>query len=304
MFEFDFRRTPVTLIIAAVAIALEVVSTFDPARRLTLYSDYQLGIWSEIWLGEFWRPFTTTLLHGDLLHVLFNVYWLFIFGNALERTLGSARLLGIVVLLSYVSSLAQFVVIGYWGDLRGSVGLSGVVYGLFGITWVARQYRPEFHTICNDGVVRLMLIWLVLCFVLTRLNILPVGNIAHTSGLGLGWLMGKTLFDKRRRTAWAIATTVVSIAVLSTLIACPGHPGYEDAMRVRRARAAQRWRSELPRHRSPITPAPTCSATNSRTAPAIGRVDNSWPVSASRTRGQSSDTSSVTTSSPSANDSA
>jgi membrane associated rhomboid family serine protease len=302
MFEFDFRRTPVTLIIAAVAIALEVVSTFDPARRSAFYYEYQMGIWSHIWLGEPWRPFTTTLLHGNLIHLLFNVYWLFIFGSALERTLGSARFLGIVVLLGYVSSLAQFVVMGYWGDLRGSVGLSGIMYGLFGIAWVARKYRPEFQMICDDGVVRLMLVWLVLCFVLTKLNILPVGNIAHTSGLGLGWMMGKTLFDQRRRTAWAIATTAASIAVLSTLIACPGHPGYEDAMRVRRNRAEKQQQSRLPDHHSPATSPPTCSSTNSRTATAIGRVDNSRPVSTSRTRGQSSDTSSVTTASPSANE--
>ena len=42
--ELDFRRTPVTLLIAAVAVAIELVCTFDPARRDVYYSVWKLGI--------------------------------------------------------------------------------------------------------------------------------------------------------------------------------------------------------------------------------------------------------------------
>ncbi|MCA9099696.1 MAG: rhomboid family intramembrane serine protease [Planctomycetales bacterium] len=276
-----------------------------------------MGVWSHIWDGEPWRPFTTTLLHGNLIHVIFNVYWLLLLGTALERALGSLRYAGIVVLLGYIPMLLQFVVNGYWvawtdpaGNMPMIVGLSGVVYGLFSIAWVARPYRSEFYAICNDATVRVMLGWLVVCAALTWSGVMMVANLAHIGGLGLGWLMGKSLFDRPHRTRWAVATVVVSIALLCTLIACPGHPGYEDAMRVRRNRALLRQQSRssvgYPSASllSSASLSPVCSAMNSRTAWAIGRIESSRPVSTSRTRGQSSDTSRVTRASPLANESA
>ena len=100
--ELNFRRTPVTLTIAALAVAIEFVSMLDPSRRELYAVGYKMGMLSTIWSGEIWRPFTTTLLHGSPLHAAFNVYWLLIFGQALEPRLGSWRYLGIFVLLGYV----------------------------------------------------------------------------------------------------------------------------------------------------------------------------------------------------------
>ena len=141
--DINFQRTPVTLILAAVAVALELACTFDDAqdggRRLAYYHD-SLGILPSIWAGELWRPFTTTLLHGGLLHAAFNCYWLVIFGSALENRFGPFRTLGLIVLLGYVSTLPQFIVSNYNTGPKEQiavVGLSGVVYGLFGILLVA-----------------------------------------------------------------------------------------------------------------------------------------------------------------------
>jgi len=58
-----------------------------------------------------------------------------------------------------------------------------------------------------------------------------VANIAHGAGFGFGAIYGLAVFDKRRRTRWAIIAAVASLVVLSTLIACPGHRGYEHARR-------------------------------------------------------------------------
>jgi hypothetical protein len=141
--EINFKRTPATLIIMAVAVALEVVCTIDDlqggGRRLAYCNDY-LGILPLIWMGELWRPFTSTLMHGDLLHAGFNVYWLLIFGAALENHLGSYRTLGLIVLLGYVSMLPEYVIGSYHREQPIMiVGLSGIVYGLFGMLWIGRH---------------------------------------------------------------------------------------------------------------------------------------------------------------------
>ena len=231
--EINFKRTPVTLIIMAVAVALEVVCTFDPGRRLYYYNDLKLGIRPYIWTGEIWRPFTTTLLHGGLLHAAFNVYWMAIFGPALENRLGSYRTLGLIVLLGYVSMLPQFIVSNYSQPPVMIVGLSGVIYGLFGMLLVGRRWHPELEAVCDAGTRQIMIGWFVLCFFLTHFGVIPVANIAHGGGLLFGVLYGLAAFDTRRRLRWTILATAATLLVLSTLIACPGHMGYEAVKHLR-----------------------------------------------------------------------
>jgi len=231
--EINFKRTPATLIIMAVAVALEVVCSLDDlqggGRRLALYNDY-LGILPRIWAGQLWRPFTSTLMHGDLLHAAFNVYWLLIFGAALENRLGSYRTLGLIVLLGYVSMLPEYAI----GSFHRKqpimiVGLSGVVYGLFGILWIGRRWRPEFDAVCSPQTAQILLAWFFLCIVLTYADYMLVANIAHGAGFIFGVLYGQAAFNPRRRGRWIVLAVVASGLVLSTLIACPGHYGYEYA---------------------------------------------------------------------------
>lgn len=237
--EINFDRTPVTLIVAAVAVALELACSFGDlplaggggGRRLAYYNDY-LGILPRLWAGELWRPFTSALMHGDLLHAAFNIYWLVIFAPALENRFGSYRTLGLIVLLGYVSMMPEYVIGSYNLDLdrhhpRMIVGLSGIVYGLFGMLWIGRRWRPELHAVCSDSTAKLLLGWFVLCIVLTELGLLNVANIAHGAGFGFGVLYGLVAFDARNRLRWTILASFASALVLSTLIACPGHTGYE-----------------------------------------------------------------------------
>lgn len=225
--ELNFRRTPTTLIIAGIAVALEVVCTLDEPRRLSYYND-SLGILPAIWLGQLWRPFTTTLLHGNFLHAAFNLYWLARFGSALEVRFGSFRYLGLIVLLGYVSMLPQFIVSTYHHPPVMIVGLSGVMYGLLGVLMVGRRRYRELDAVCDASTVQFLLFWLVVCVLLTHFGLLPVANIAHGAGLLFGALYGLAIFDVRRRVSWTLLATVATLLVLSTLVACPGHIGYEQ----------------------------------------------------------------------------
>jgi len=234
--EVDFRRIPVTVSLAVVIAAIEIVCTLDPDRRFYYYCDLRLGILSPIWAGEVWRPATTTLLHGNLIHALFNLYWLWIFGQVLEERLGSLRFLTLCVLLAYVSMLPEFLVVNYRREVGGQVpivGFSGVIYGLFGLLWVGRRWRPEFRGVCTDDVVRMMLAWAALCVGLTWTRIMPVANIAHGSGLLFGVLYGWAAFAERRR-SWQLAAALATLAVLATLLGFPGHRGYETTRRTQR----------------------------------------------------------------------
>ncbi len=235
--QINFQRTPVTLILTAIAVAIELVCQFNPPMRDTYLNDYRLGIMSPIWQGELWRPFTTSILHGNLIHALVNAYWIVLFGPTLESRFGSYRTLGLIVLLSFVSMLPQFVVSNYNISVSAQipiVGLSGIVYGLFGILWVGRRFQPELREVCSDQTVQFLLFWFLFCIVATQLNLLPVANIAHGAGLAFGVLYGFAIFDVRRRKRWTIAATIATLVVLATLVYCPGHNGYEHSRRLRR----------------------------------------------------------------------
>lgn len=242
--EINFQRTPVTLILAALVLALEVVCTLDPARRLQYLVDFRLGMSFEIWQWQWWRPFTCVLLHGNLLHALFNVYWLSVFGPAIENWIGPYKTLALVVLLAYTSSLAEYVV-GNWllDRHHGLVGLSGVMYGLFGLLWVGGWHRTDLRAICNETVVQGMIAWGVFCIVTTYLDWMPVANLAHGAGMALGMLIGMAIFKPRQRVLWTATAALYSGLMLATLIGAPGHLGYEWS---RHERRLEKLRREFP----------------------------------------------------------
>jgi membrane associated rhomboid family serine protease len=244
--EINFQRMPVTLLIAAVAVALELTCLLRPELREYYQTDLKLGMLSTIWDGEVWRPLTSSLLHVGILHVAFNVYWLVTFGAVLEPFFGSFRYLGLLVLLAYVSAMPDFLVANLHTPLNGQVGgvgLSGVGYGLFGLIWVGRRRRADFAYVCNDDTVRLFVLWFFFCIAVTYLDLMRIGNVAHGAGLLFGVLYGLAIFDRRRRVAWIVTATAATLLVLATLFAAPGHPLYEQHKRLQEQR--QMWQAGL-----------------------------------------------------------
>ncbi len=232
--ELDFRRTPVTLLIAAVAVAIELVCTFDPARREVYSETWKLGMLSPVWSGELWRPFTTTLLHGSFIHAFFNVYWLVTFGRVLEPFFGSAHYLLVLALLACTSTMSSFLVNNWSTPLDGQisgVGLSGVGYGLFGLLWVGQRYRHSFQEVCGPEVVQLFIAWFFFCIVLTYLEVLPIDNVAHGVGCAMGALYAQALLAPTKRWLWRTVAILVTLASIFTMFAAPGHPLYKNHIR-------------------------------------------------------------------------
>jgi membrane associated rhomboid family serine protease len=231
--ELDFRRTPVTLLIAAVVVAIELVCAFDPPRREVYYSIWKLGILSTVWSGELWRPFTTTLLHGQmfggpLLHAVFNVYWLVTFGRALEPYFGSFRYLLVLIVLAFCATMPSFLASNWdtpTDGQHGTVGLSGVIYGLFGILWMGERYRQDFRSVCGPEVIQFFIACFLFCIALTFLG-QPIDNVAHGAGCIVGVLFGQALFQKERKWLWRSASAIVTLLLVSSAFAAPGHPLY------------------------------------------------------------------------------
>lgn len=137
-----------------------------------------------------WRLVTPIFIHFGFMHLIFNMFWLYHFGNQIEANHGTARFLLLVAVSAIPGSIAQFELTG---PLFG--GMSGVNYGLFGFVWMQARYARRGYGIETREVVLLMG-WLLLC---TTGLVGPVANACHAVGLVVGLLAGLPAYLHFRR---------------------------------------------------------------------------------------------------------
>jgi GlpG protein len=140
---------------------------------------------TKIWHGAYWGLITSAFVHFEVWHLAFNLYWLWVFGRVLEAAIGPLRWLAFFVGAALVGSSAELAAAGETG-----IGLSGVIYAVFGFLWVSRRSRPAFAAILPRSTVNLFLGWFVFCVLATRLGFFPIANAAHAGGLAFGLACG------------------------------------------------------------------------------------------------------------------
>jgi membrane associated rhomboid family serine protease len=135
-------------------------------------------------VGELYRLWSVTLVHGDWLHLLFNMYALYLAGPIVEQLYGSRLFALFYLLCAAAGSVASFVV-----TPADAVGASGAIFGLFGILLAAsRTHQPVLDRRGRSLVSQIgMLILINLVFGFIAPNI---DNAAHIGGLVSGLWLG------------------------------------------------------------------------------------------------------------------
>jgi membrane associated rhomboid family serine protease len=161
--------------------------------------------------GEPWRLVASALPHGGFVHLIFNVYWLWVLGTLLEEELGHFTTLVLALLIAAGSSAAQF------AFSSGGIGLSGVGYGIVGFLWTASRIHPRFRDAMDRRTLQLFLGWGLLCIVLTITNTMPVANYAHAAGFLLGIPLAYVFLGGSlpRNLAGAVITLVLGAAFIA-----------------------------------------------------------------------------------------
>jgi len=100
---------------------------------MTLHRLGALEIWSVLVGHEYWRLFTALFLHYGVIHLLFNVYALYVLGPALEEAIGTLRF-AICYLLAGIGSTAFVLFLWRLGLSQPTslVGASGCIMGVVG----------------------------------------------------------------------------------------------------------------------------------------------------------------------------
>jgi GlpG protein len=142
-----------------------------------------------------WRLLTPMLIHFGLLHLGFNMLWLYRLGSQIENVQGTRLLLGLVALTQVPGALVQFEVSG---PLFG--GMSGVVYGLFGFTWMQARYASRGYSLTDQDTM-----WIMGWFVLCATGLVGhIANAQHALGLVFGLLAGMPAYVAFRRSSSGI----------------------------------------------------------------------------------------------------
>jgi len=135
--------------------------------------------------GEVIRLITCAFLHGGILHLLFNMYSLYLIGNQLEQVVGKWKFLTIYLVSALSASLMSAVI----NPNIVSVGASGAIFGLLGaILYFGYQYRLYLGSILKNQIVPLIILNLFLGFTISGID-----NAAHIGGLIGGLLVAMSL---------------------------------------------------------------------------------------------------------------
>lgn len=188
------QRSPLTLVLAAVCILLYFLAPLQRPTDLTfslLYPDFSFGtrvidlvrVWDQFTLTQFLRMLSPILLHGGVLHLVFNMLWLWELGKRIEFRQGSLWFGLTVLVLALLSNTAQYL----YGGGNNFGGMSGVVYGLFAYIWMWQLVQPA----ANLALPRSLLVFMVLSLVImTLLQLDMIANEAHLGGFAAGLLFG------------------------------------------------------------------------------------------------------------------
>lgn len=182
----------------------------------------------EIWEGAYWAVLVSAVLHLEFWHLAFNLYWLWVFGALLERALGARPLLIVVLLAAWVSSLVEMAATDGTG-----IGMSGVIYALFGMAIPLRSRHPMIKTGLSVKTIGWFLVWLVGCVVVTVVADAPIGNAAHASGLLCGLIAGFWFRAEHLRRPATAALAVMTVATSLVLAWCPWSPTWAGVQGMR-----------------------------------------------------------------------
>ncbi|MBX7066695.1 MAG: rhomboid family intramembrane serine protease [Parachlamydiales bacterium] len=154
--------------------------------------------------GEIWRLFSPCILHKDLLHILFNMLWLWYLGRPIEQRIGPFRTLLFTLIVGISTNTLQYLMSGPY-----FIGYSGIVTGLAGFIWMRERIAPWEGYPLNRSTILFLLIFIFAILGLqifsffvetfTTYSFAPnIANTAHIAGAIIGAILGRFHYFAQR----------------------------------------------------------------------------------------------------------
>ena len=196
----------VTYALIAINVLMFVVEAVTPGlqQKLVLFAPAVAD-------GDLYRLVTSAFMHYGIVHLLFNMYALYIIGPALERWLGRTRYTALYLL----SALGGSVLVYLLSPLNAATaGASGAVFGLFGAAFVIGK-RLNVNV---QWVLGLIAINLAFTFVIPALGGQQISWQGHIGGLVTGSAVAAIYAYAPRERGTAIQLSA-SLAIVVAFVA-------------------------------------------------------------------------------------
>jgi membrane associated rhomboid family serine protease len=165
-------------------------------------------------LGQTWRLVSSMFLHAGLLHLLFNMYALWIFGTVMEDELGRGRYALVYFLTGLAAGAASY---AFMPEVYiPGVGASGAVFGVFGAL-VAFNWKRR-HTALGAARLRSAIFILLINAFLGFSSGGAIDWRAHAGGFVAGLLMGFAAEGFGRYRNERLTFAIGSLAVLAVTV--------------------------------------------------------------------------------------
>ena len=209
----QFRRVSGTSTIPNVIFALLVINGLVFVLQRMTYLP-QIGIdrlmlWFGLWPAGpenspfgIWQLVTYGFLHGNLPHIFFNMFALWMFGRDLENMMGTRRFLTYYLTCVVGAGIVQLVVAQIQGGIYPTVGASG---GVFGILLAYGMAFPNRMVVLIFPPIPMRAKYFVIIFGLFELYLgfsgrqPGVANFAHLGGMLFGFLLIQYWKQESRR---------------------------------------------------------------------------------------------------------
>jgi rhomboid protease GluP len=180
-------------------------SFLAPSNR----SLYALGMTGALAMqdGRWWTLITAIYLHGNLLHIFFNLMWIRQLAPAIDDFFGTARL----ILIFTIAGVVGFIVSNFVG-IPITIGASGSIFGLLGaVVYYGYHRGGEFGTNIFRQTGQWALILFLMGFFMPAVN-----NWAHGGGFVGGLLAAALLgYSERRRENFTIKLMGLGVIALT-----------------------------------------------------------------------------------------
>lgn len=181
--KYNFSRLTITLIVINIAIYLYTMLLSKSENISIMVLLNHGGLYRDLVLeGEYYRLLISNFLHGNFLHLFFNMYCLFSIGPIFEKLLGKFRYLLLYLICGLSGSFLSFLLIK---ENTVSVGASSSIFGLFGALIVFTLMRKDlFQLGASKNIIIMVLINLFYGFF--SQGSMKIDNFGHIGGLVMG----------------------------------------------------------------------------------------------------------------------
>jgi len=201
-----------------VIIACILVSLLSWISNPDIVLEYLAFSGDNLLKGRAWTLITSLFLHADLLHLLGNMLFLYVFGNTIEEDLGAKKTLGAF----FVGGIASFLLsLLFYDAATPLIGASAAIFTLSAIVMLIKPLKFSILFFMPQGLVA------ILYFVYNAVAVYygaegNVAYIAHIIGFAIGIPFGlawsKNWFKNLLITIALLAIYLIVVAILIPII--------------------------------------------------------------------------------------